>query len=561
MANNWAIVAGINDYDFLPDAPLKFAVADAMAMRSFLCDEVGFKSDQVLFCGDGTAGSKRATVSVLRDILLNQIQRAKNADNLWFFFSGHGIAERLMPIDGNPMDLNMAIPIHFVTDCLRKCNAKNIVLVLDMCRSEGRDPDERNVGSIEGELRELVKQRDGQQGIITLFSCGRGESSYEVAPLGQGAFTYALLEGLRKTTIVKDLERHLAERVPELHRIHASDKRRKQVPLVIPEPGWKYHEPILSSHATEGDVARLKEMAIDAEIEEGFGEAKRLLRQIVELSDVKSQRMDALKAIDRIDKKIDRQNASSEAVYHYNIHLEQGSTYIAPPTSPVEKNIQYNVNFEENSSFITQPQENPINAIALNSEKGVDYRKLRDLLKAGQWEDADQETFRVMLQVTNRPCADRVDFQSLKIFPCKDLKTIDQLWVTASAGHFGLSIQKKIWEDCGSPRNSGKNWDQLCVRVGWQNKERTAYRYSDSHEVQNQNLKPLYREAFRKPFRTSRDGERLYPYVTYSDLKFNPSLSFEGELPAVWTNLWSSESWVKRNDWLILFSRAKTCEL
>ena len=133
MANNWAIVAGINNYDFLPGSPLKFAVADALAMRSFLCDDVGFKSDQVLFCGDGMVGSKQATRSVLRDILLHQIQRAKNADNLWFFFSGHGIAEHLMPIDGNPRDLSgTAISIHFVTEHLRKCNAKNIVLVLDL---------------------------------------------------------------------------------------------------------------------------------------------------------------------------------------------------------------------------------------------------------------------------------------------------------------------------------------------------------------------------------------------------------------------------------------------
>lgn len=143
---------------------------------------------------------------------------------------------------------------------------------------------------------------------------------------------------------------------------------------------------------TEADIARLKEMAKDAEIEEQFSEAKILLRQIVELSDVKSQRMDALKAIDRIDKKIDRQNASSEAVYQYNIHLEKGSTYIASPTSPVEKNIQYNVNLEENSSFITQPPENPIDAIALDSEKGVNDCRLRNLLKAGRWQEADLET-------------------------------------------------------------------------------------------------------------------------------------------------------------------------
>ena len=122
MANNWAIVAGINDYDFLPGSPLKFAVADAVAMRSFLCDEVGFKSEQVLFCGDGTAGSERATKPVLRDILLHQIQRAKNADNLWFFFSGHGIAEHLMTIDGNPRDLKeTAISIHFQIYNERRC--------------------------------------------------------------------------------------------------------------------------------------------------------------------------------------------------------------------------------------------------------------------------------------------------------------------------------------------------------------------------------------------------------------------------------------------------------
>lgn len=48
MANNWAIVVGINQYKFLPQAPLKFAAADALAMRSFLCEEAGFKPNQVL---------------------------------------------------------------------------------------------------------------------------------------------------------------------------------------------------------------------------------------------------------------------------------------------------------------------------------------------------------------------------------------------------------------------------------------------------------------------------------------------------------------------------------
>ncbi|NMG22736.1 GUN4 domain-containing protein [Brasilonema bromeliae] len=442
MANNWAIVAGVNNYDFLPAAPLKFAVADALAMRSFLCDEVGFKSDQVLFCGDGTEGSKRATKPVLRDILLHQIQRAKNADNLWFFFSGHGIAEHLMTIDGNPRDLKeTAISIHFVTDCLRRCKAKNIVLVLDMCRSESRDADERTVESIEGSLRELVKQREGQQGIITLFSCGRGESSYEVPTLGQGAFTYALLEGLRKTTIVKDLERHLAERVPELHRIHASEKRRKQVPLVIPEPGWKYDEPILSRHATEADVARLKEMAIDAECDGDFPMALRFWEQINLLATKPEDRRRAL-------------NKTTDLVQRSQLKEP------ASPTPTIE---------------LPQPLiQHPLDSIPLDSEKGIDYSYLCGLLKTGQWQSADHQTLRVMLKAANRESKGWLDSDSLRTFPRKDLKTIDKLWMTASNGHFGFSAQKKIWEECGRPNDSDKNWNCFCTKLGWKN-ERMKY--------------------------------------------------------------------------------------
>lgn len=38
----------------------------------------------------------------------------------------------------------------------------------------------------------------------------------------------------------------------------------------------------------------------------------------------------------------------------------------------------------------------------LSSEKGVDYRRLRDLLKAGKWKEADEETLVVMLKTSGR---------------------------------------------------------------------------------------------------------------------------------------------------------------
>ena len=470
MANNWAIVAGINDYDFLPGSPLKFAVADALAMRSFLRDDVGFKSDQVLFCGDGMVGSKQATRSVLRDILLHQIQRAKNADNLWFFFSGHGIAEHLMPIDGNPRDLSgTAISIHFVTEHLRKCNAKNIVLVLDMCRSEGRDPDERNVESIEVSLRELVKQREGQQGIITLFSCGRGESSYEVQALGQGAFTYALLEGLRKTTIVKDLEQHLALRVPELNQ--ASGKVRKQVPLVIPEPGYKYHEPILSSYATEADVARLKEMAIVAELKEEFENAKRLLLQIIEFSEDKFQRSEAMAALDRIEQKLSRRSIIAKS--------EPGNTFLIPISSPTP--LPPAAKPSDVKPCIKALRDEGSDADDLSSEQFGDnyYAKLRDLLAAQDWKDADEETANRMCEVMNKQKEGQLKAEDLKKFPSQDLHNIDSLWVKYSRGIFGFSIQKKIYLQCGAKPNGSypgdRVWDKFGDQVGWRVKRNWIY--------------------------------------------------------------------------------------
>jgi hypothetical protein len=75
----------------------------------------------------------------------------------------------------------------------------------------------------------------------------------------------------------------------------------------------------------------------------------------------------------------------------------------------------------------------------LSSEKGVDYRKLRDLLKAGQWKEADQETDRRMLEAVGRKEDDWIRGEEVLNFPCADLKTINALWVDYSNGKWGFS--------------------------------------------------------------------------------------------------------------------------
>ncbi|UCJ13811.1 MAG: protein kinase [Phormidium sp. PBR-2020] len=93
----------------------------------------------------------------------------------------------------------------------------------------------------------------------------------------------------------------------------------------------------------------------------------------------------------------------------------------------------------------------------LSSERaGINYYKLRDLLAAKRWGDADRETAERMCEVMGRADEGWLRAEDIERFPCKDLKIIDTLWVHYSQGKFGFSVQKKIWIECGSP-TSGVN--------------------------------------------------------------------------------------------------------
>jgi len=111
-----------------------------------------------------------------------------------------------------------------------------------------------------------------------------------------------------------------------------------------------------------------------------------------------------------------------------------------------------------------QPQPEP----EMVSAKGVDYRRLRDLLKAGKWQEADQETADRMCEVAGRTQEGWLRSEDIDRFPCEDLRTIDQLWVHFSDGKFGLSVQAKIYRELGGTREyDEKVWQKFGDRVGW----------------------------------------------------------------------------------------------
>ncbi|MDX2215359.1 MAG: GUN4 domain-containing protein [Oculatellaceae cyanobacterium bins.114] len=109
------------------------------------------------------------------------------------------------------------------------------------------------------------------------------------------------------------------------------------------------------------------------------------------------------------------------------------------------------------------------------------YQNLEELLKVQRWREADQETYRLMITTVGKDEGQGFSRSDLENFPCDDLKTLDQLWVRYSKGKFGFSVQKKIWQDCGSPTSTGAEWDRFCVKVGWKT---SATAYVDSDQLQ-----------------------------------------------------------------------------
>jgi serine/threonine-protein kinase len=90
----------------------------------------------------------------------------------------------------------------------------------------------------------------------------------------------------------------------------------------------------------------------------------------------------------------------------------------------------------------------------------IDYTRLRNLLAAKKWKEADKETLAVMLKATGTANKNRLK-KSIKDLPQTDLHTIDTLWVRYSNGRFGFSVQKRIWKsvDC--------DYKKFRAQVGW----------------------------------------------------------------------------------------------
>ncbi|MBD2438929.1 GUN4 domain-containing protein [Nostoc sp. FACHB-110] len=102
----------------------------------------------------------------------------------------------------------------------------------------------------------------------------------------------------------------------------------------------------------------------------------------------------------------------------------------------------------------------------LQSSHNIDYSKLQNLLAHQQWQAADIETARLILQVLGKNYWHEVYREDILNFPCQAFDQIDQFWQQYSHGYFGLSVQQSIWQEIGGQVDY-ETEKILGDRLGW----------------------------------------------------------------------------------------------
>ncbi len=123
---------------------------------------------------------------------------------------------------------------------------------------------------------------------------------------------------------------------------------------------------------------------------------------------------------------------------------------------------------KERCQFAATQSRTPAKATDLgNSASGEGWRKLQDLLAAGEWKEADRETRAILLQVAGRKKEGWLRIQDLENFPCQQLHALDELWVKYSHGRFGFSVQQRIWHNTTATEEIGEKALNFAEYVGW----------------------------------------------------------------------------------------------
>lgn len=444
-------------------------------------------------------------------------EKCNRDDLVLLYFSGHGVrddngtlyfANRITAKNAQGrIRTATAVAATALQGYMSRSRSKRQVVILDCCFSGAFANDMR---AKQADEAIDVKTQLGGEGRAVLTSSTATQVSYEKA--GASVYTRYLVQGLETGAADRNEDGQIS--VDELHE-YAREKVQETAPTMQPEiyaarEGYK----IVLARAPQGEPKLVFRKELDARAKQKQGRFSpidqrtfRFRWQELGLSDAEAAQItcEILQPYQEFWAKLDEFEQAVKETLHNDPQLSAGSLddlrYFQQILKLRDEDISAilnNYNLNLNPVPAANPQRagldqgsvvSPTSAKTaappaendLRSEKGIDYTKLRDLLKAEKWKEADKETYEVMIRAVGKESGSWFTSKELLNFPCADLKTIDHLWVNYSNGHFGFSVQKKIYVECGA-KLDGKYpgdqiWSKFADRVGWR-KDDKWIRYS-----------------------------------------------------------------------------------
>lgn len=478
-----ALLIGISDYGNAL-ARLPGTQVDLQVMQRVLENpEVG-AFDQVQVLPNPT----RTQMEVAIETLFTD-NRSRD-DLILLYFSGHGVRDdngllyfatsNTEKSSQGQIFTSTAVSSGALQGYMGKSRSQRQVLILDCCFSGAfaRDMKAKDDEAVD------VKAQLGGEGRAVLTSSTATQVSYEKE--GASLYTTYLVQGLETGAADHDEDGQIT--VDELHE-YAREKVQEQAPTMRPEiyavrQGYK----IVIARAPLGDprLAFRKEVDGRAKLKHGQlspadRRAFKFLGRELGLPPADATQIieESLQPYQAFWAKLAEFEACIQEMRDYDPQMGQSSLddlrYLQRTLKLRDEDIapllnQYQVDTSSRAreapaeatksppaqvAPVPQTAQEP----ALESELGVDYTPLRDFLKAGQWQDADQETLNVMLKAVGRDAETMryLTVDEMRHFPCTDLRTIDQLWVYFSHGKFGFSVQKQIWVEVGGKLDFGED--------------------------------------------------------------------------------------------------------
>ena len=211
VANRWAVVIGVGEYEHKAIPRLRFAARDAQAMYDFLTTKGGYPKQNVLLLTDTTA--EKPTLQNIRRALGDFLFRKPGRDDMvLIYYAGHGapevdaagaetdgLSKYLIPRNADPDSLySTAFPMDEIQKIFARIPSERVVMLLDTCYSGtagGRTFARQRIRS--GNLSDQFLERlTRSRGRVVITASGPNEVALESPDLGHGIFTYYLLEGL-----------------------------------------------------------------------------------------------------------------------------------------------------------------------------------------------------------------------------------------------------------------------------------------------------------------------------------------------------------------------------